>query len=104
MNKVPAHTVDQEMLAADVWDDEWENRYWDDYWDGVHEGEMSWQWYMFLKQHPTWYPVAISEDYKNIAVANWISETYPSCGFEYERGHFLIEQQEVAVMVALQWS
>ncbi len=102
--KVPKHTVDNELVAADIWDDEWESSYWQDYWDGVHNGEMSWQWYMKVIQHKDWRHIIINKDHKNITVANWIKEEYPGVGFEYEHEHFLIEQQEVAVIVALKWT
>lgn len=106
MTKIPNHAVDKELVAADIWDDEWEASYWQDYWDGVHDGEMSWQWYMevAIRKPEGWRYVVIDKAYKDIMVVNWIKENYPDCNFKHEHNHFLIEQQEVAVIVALKWT
>lgn len=104
MNKIPRHSIDEELVAADIWDDEWEDLYWEDYWDGVHDGEMSWQWYMKLKQHQDWHHVIINKNHKNITVANWIKQEYPGTNFNYEREHFIIDVEQVAIITALKWS
>ena len=106
MSKVPYNIVIDE-LSSDHWqqmyDDEWDDIV-EEYWSNVASGEMSWQWYMYLKQHQDWYPVVINNDYKNVMVDIWIKENYPSCEFEYEKNHFLIKDSDVATMVALKWS
>lgn len=108
MSKVHVHQVLQEQIDSDIWSADdviwWHNEYSEDYWDGVHSGEMSWQWYMKLSQHKDWYHVTISPAHKNVTVANWLRTEYPGAGFEYEHEHFIIEQHNIATLVALKWA
>ena len=107
MTKIPKQAVEQELVDTDIWTDidEYLDAYWEDYWDDVSAGEMSWQWYMKLKQHKDWYVVVINPIHKNTTIANWIlSEYFGECQFEYEHEHFLIEREDVATIVALRWA
>lgn len=106
MTKLRKQDVDEEISRHDIWLDEYDD--WmahraDEYWEQV-DRDMSWQWYMKLSQHKDWHSVIISKVHKNTTVANWLKETYPGVGFEYEREHFLIELHDVAMMVALKWT
>ena len=104
--KIPKNVVIESIEQADIWSDEyedWMSRRADEYWEQV-DRDMSWQWYMKLSRHKDWHTVIISKAHKNITVANWLKETYPGVGFEYEREHFLIEKHDVAMVVALQWT
>lgn len=106
MTKIPKSLVIETIQQADIWLDEyddWMERRADEYWEQV-DRDMSWQWYMKLKQHEDWATVVINKDHKRVTVANWIRETYPDCNFYSEHEHFLIEQHDVAMMVALKWS
>ena len=110
MSKVPVHQVLQEQIDSDIWSADdviwWHNEYSEDYWDGVHSGEMSWQWYMErdIRLREGWKYVVIDPNHKNVTVINWIKENYPDCKYKNEDNHFLIEQAEVATMVALKWA
>ena len=110
MSKVPVHQVIQERIDNDIWTDDemswWSDEYREDYWGGVHSGEMSWQWYMAIStlRSKGWKYVVINPNHKNVTVINWIKENYPDCEYKNEDNHFLIEQAEVATMVALKWA
>ena len=110
MSKVPVHQVIQEQIDNDIWSADdviwWHNEYSEDYWDGVHSGEMSWQWYMYTKQlgQIGWTEVVVSKDHKVETVLNWLKENYPFCQVRTEYQHMLIEDPQVATMVALKWA
>lgn len=96
-------SIEQANIWNDEWDDEMERRA-DEYWDMAYNGDMSWKWYMNLKQNKDWSTVVINSIHKNITVVNWLAQEYPEAKFEYERNHFLIEEHDVAMMVALKWT
>jgi hypothetical protein len=104
LSKVPAHQVIQEQIDSDIWQDEYEYR--EDYWDSVHSGEMSWWWWYAVStlRSKGWKYVVINPNHKNVTVINWIKENYPNCEYRNQDDHFLIEQAEVATMVALKWA
>lgn len=109
LTKLQGHQITQIIDDEYTWSDDetwWLDEYRENYWDGVLSGEMSWQWYMevSLRRREGWTYVIINKNYKNIAVENWIKENSPNCKYKYESQHFLIEQQEVAMMVTLQWT
>jgi hypothetical protein len=110
LSKIQGHQITQIIIDEDIWrDDEtqwWTDDYREDYWDQVHSGEMSWQWYMYVKQlgQIGWKEVVISKDHKVETVLNWLKANYPFCQVRTEYQHMLIEDPQVATMVALKWA
>jgi hypothetical protein len=97
LSKIQGHQITQIIIDEDIWrDDEtqwWTDDYREDYWDQVHSGEMSWQWYMYVKQlgQIGWKEVVISKDHKVETVLNWLKANYPFCQVRTEYQHMLIE-------------
>ena len=106
MTKLHRGIVIESIEQADIWVDEedWMTQRADEYWDMAYSGDMSWKWYMKLKQNKEWTTVVVGPDHKNITVVNWLTQEYPEAKFEYERNHFLIEEHDIAMMVALKWT
>ena len=108
--KIPVDQVIQEQIDSDIWQDDemawWTDEYHEDYWDGVYSGEMSWQWYMRVKELGSvgWQEVVISPDHKMETVVNWLKENYLFCQVRTEGQHILIEHKQAATMVALKLS
>ena len=106
MTKLSKGIIIDSIEQANIWtneDEDWMSQRAEEYWDQVYQ-DMPWQWYMKLKQHKDWATVVINSEHKNITVVNWLVQEYPDAKFEYERQHFLIEQHDIATMVALKWS
>lgn len=110
MPRVPNPKVEDQIAREDIWEDDltawWDDDYREDIWDGVVRGEMSWQWYLTAsyRREEGWKYVVISNDHKNITVCNWLVENYPDCEYENEGTHFMIDDEQAAMMVALKFS
>ena len=109
MTKLNKQQVSTALDETDIWLEEYDHetdQYWTDYWDGVHSGEMSWQWYMRVKELKSigWQEVVISPDHKVETVMNWLKENYLFCQVRTEHQHMLIEDKQAAIMVALKFS
>lgn len=109
MTKLNNQQIDTAIDETDIWLEEYDHetdRYWTDYWDDVHQGEMSWQWYMGAMHHRAkgWKYVIINPNHKMQTVTNWLNVNYPDCHYRTERNHILIEDEQAAIMVALKWA
>lgn len=103
MTKISKRQVLNELYGEDIWtEDEWR----DEYWDEITNGDMSWQWYMqvALAHQEGWKYVVVNPIHKAETVMHWINNNYPNCTYKRERNHFLINDSEVATVVALKWS
>lgn len=113
MTKLHKEQIDSALDDDFIWDDymcDWYYEYHEKdeeiLWNSVHNGEMSWQWYMeaSIRKSEGWHYVVTSHDHKPITVINWLRENYPDCEFRHERNHFLFKDQGVATMVTLKWT
>lgn len=108
MSKILKRQVQEQIMDEDIWheDNLYEDGYWENYWDEVTNGEMSWQWYMqvALAHQEGWKYVVVNPIHKAETVMHWINNNYPDCTYKRERNHFLINDSEIATMVALRWA
>lgn len=107
LTKLQGYQITQIIVDEDIWSDDetwWLDEYRENYWDGVLGGEMSWQWYMGVKQLPDWVHVQIHPDHKVDTVIRWLHKNYPMCGYKVEKNSMIIQDPQAATMVALKWA
>lgn len=106
MAKIPATKIIEDALQEEFVNDyEWwdyanslEQSDWTD-WD-----EHPWQWYMEknLRLIEGWYLVTINPMHKDVTVIYWLKSQ--KAKFKYSKREFLIEDSQIAMMVALKWT
>ena len=105
MSKVPKQAVIDEITSDDFWEMDLEEEIIAgmDY-ELREEINRTWHWYMLVETYKPqgWAHVIISTDHKNQTVANWLTDN--NVEFKYEAQEFLINDSEIATMVALRWA
>ena len=106
MAKIPATKIIEDALQEEFVNDyEWwdyanslEQSDWTDY------DEHPWQWYMErnVRLSEGWHYVKISPAHKDVTVIYWLKSQ--KAKFKYSKREFLIEDSQIAMMVALKWT
>lgn len=106
MAKIPATKIIEDALQ-----EEFVNDYeWWDYANSLERTDWStfdehpWQWYMEKNLHLSegWYLVTINPMHKDVTVIYWLKSQ--KAKFKYSKREFLIEDSQIAMMVALKWT
>jgi hypothetical protein len=103
--KIPTQVVVDEILNNDLWEMNLEEQILADLSHEINDGmNCTWNWYMSVDRYKLqgWTHLVISSDHKNKTVANWLTDL--GAEFKYEGPEFLINDSEIATMVALRWA